>query len=144
MLTNNDADAEVEFEYTGKGCVPKDVTIVRFHPSVTEVENHAFYNCSNLRELQLNEGLQKIGQSAFWICTSLASITLPSTVTEVCSCAFHNCTNLREVEFNVGLKKIGRAAFYSCRLLSSVIFPHTVTEILLLRSPMVHSKSAEN
>ena len=48
------------FEYTGDGCsVPKDVTSVRF-----------------------NEGLQKIGDNAFYLCTSLRSIKLPSTITE--------------------------------------------------------------
>ena len=43
MSNNNDASAEVIFEYTGEGCVvPKYVTSVRFHPSVVEVENEAF------------------------------------------------------------------------------------------------------
>ena len=75
MLTNNDADAEV-FEYT-EGCVvPKDVTIVRFHPSVAEVENHVFCNCNKLREVIFNEGLQKIGDKAFCYCTSLSRITI--------------------------------------------------------------------
>ena len=33
----------------GKGCaVPKDVTIVRFHPSVVEVEDRAFIDCIEL------------------------------------------------------------------------------------------------
>ena len=40
-----------EFEYTGKGCVvPKDVTSVRFHPSVIEIGNGAFQDCNELRE----------------------------------------------------------------------------------------------
>ena len=52
---------DVVFEYTGVGCsVPKDVTSVRF-----------------------NEGLQKIGEEAFYDCESLESIILPSTVTEI-------------------------------------------------------------
>ena len=64
MLTNNDADAEVVFEYTGEGCVvPKDVTIVRFHPSVVEVENEAFHNCNILREVTLNEGLYRSSEA---------------------------------------------------------------------------------
>ena len=50
-------ESNIEFEYTGKGCVvPKDVTIVRFHPSVIEVEDYAFYRCDNLREVELNDG----------------------------------------------------------------------------------------
>ena len=132
MLTNNDADAEVVFEYTGEGCVvPKDVTIVRFHPSVVEVENGAFSDCRQLREVVFNDGLKKIGSTAFWYCTSLSSITLPSTVTEIDTAAFYNCINLRKVVLNDGLQKIGASAFYKCISLSSITFPSTVVEIEL-------------
>ena len=49
------------FEYTGDGCsAPKDITSVRF-----------------------KEGLQKIGEGAFYNCHSLKSITLPSSVVEI-------------------------------------------------------------
>ena len=81
MPNNSDADAGVIFEYTGKGCVvPKYVTIVRFHPSVIEVENRAFGYCNKLWKVMFNDGLQKIGWWAFYGCTSLSSIKLPSTV----------------------------------------------------------------
>ena len=51
----------VLFEYTGDGCsVPKDVISVRF-----------------------NEGLETIGDKSFRNCTSLKSITIPSSVTEI-------------------------------------------------------------
>ena len=106
MSNKNDVSSEVVFEYTGEGCtVPEDVTIVRFHPSVVEVEdnafrNWAFRNCNKLRKVIFNERLQKIGDSAFQNCTSLSSITLPSTVIEIGYCAFFRCNNLREVVFN--------------------------------------------
>ena len=133
-MLNNDADAEasaeVVFEYTGEGCVvPKCVTIVRFHPSVVEVEDEAFKDCDHLSEVVLNEGLQKISWRAFYCCTSLSSIILPSTITEIGNYAFDRCGNLREVEFNDGLKKIGFGAFWNCTSLSSITLPSTVTEI---------------
>ena len=84
MLNNSDI-----FEYTGEGCaVPIDVTIVRFHRSVVEVEKRAFRDCQQLREMVFNDGLQKIGVSAFLNCTSLSSIALPSTVTKIGISAF--------------------------------------------------------
>ena len=129
MESKSDASTEMEFEYTGKGCaVPKDVSIVRFHPSVVEVENDAFQYCNKLRGVLLNDGLQKIYKLAFSNCTSLSSITLPSTVTAIGEGAFCNCCNLREVVLN-GLQKIGVSAFYDCRSLSSITLPSTVTEI---------------
>ena len=78
MVSN---DTSAVFIYTGKGqTVPKDVISVRFHPSVTEVENMAFKVRSSLREVVLNEGLLKIGALAFEKCTALQCIKLPTTV----------------------------------------------------------------
>ena len=120
-----------KFEYTGKkGCaVPKNVTIVRFHPTVTEIGNYAFYDCNNLREVTFNDGVQKISGNAFYNCSSLSRIILPSTVTEIGIGAFHNCSNLREVMLNEVLQKIGSYAFNSCTSLPRVTCPSTVTEI---------------
>ena len=128
MPTNNDADTEVVCEYTGEGCVvPIDVTIVRFHPSVVEVENEAFRDCKQLREVIFNEGLQKIGWYAFCGCRSLSSIILPTTVTEISNYAFSGCKQLRELVLNEGLQKIGWQVFSNCTLLSSIALPSTVT-----------------
>ena len=74
----------------GEGCVvPKNVRIVRFHPSVIEVEDNAFSYCRQLREVVLNDRLQKIGKLAFQYCTSLSSIVPPSTVTEIGDMVFY-------------------------------------------------------
>ena len=153
MSNNSDASASVEvvFEYQPKwyhtylringrggcscavGCdnctVPRDVTIVRFHPRVNAVGNHAFEDCYKLREVVFNERLQRIDASAFSNCTSLSTITFPSTVTKIDNHAFYKCSNLREVEFNDGLKLIGTHAFYECTSLPSITFPSAVTTI---------------
>ena len=130
MESNNEMLAEVLFEYTGKGCVvPKNVTIVRFHSSVIYVENNAFQFCKKMREVIFNDGLQKIGQYAFYCCSSLRNITFPSTVTEIGQGAFQSCCNLREVMLNKDLHNIEEFAFYDCKSLSNITIPSTVTEI---------------
>ena len=84
-----DSSAENVFVYTGPGLfhpkdVPNDVVVrVQFDASVVEVSNYAFCNCKKLREVVLNDGLRKIGGSAFISCTSLQHITLPVTITEI-------------------------------------------------------------
>ena len=129
MSNSNDVSDEL-FEYTGEGCVvPKNVTIVRFHPSVVEVEYRAFRGCKQLRVVMFNDGLQKIGRATFYECKSLSSITFPSTVTDIGSYAFSGCEQLREVLLNDGLQKIEWYAFCSCTSLSSITLPSTVTEI---------------
>ena len=80
-------------------------------------------------EVVFNEGLKKIGGYAFYYCTSLSSITIPSTLIEIGSSAFTDCKQLREVELNDGLQKIGTWSFCECSSLSSIKLPSTVTEI---------------
>jgi hypothetical protein len=82
-----------------------------------------------LREIIFNEGLQKIGFRAFFVCTSLECITIPSTVVDIGDHAFSGCSNLREVTLNGGLHKIGVQAFYSCTSLENIKLPSTVTDI---------------
>ncbi|KAL7526702.1 hypothetical protein ACHAXR_001607 [Thalassiosira sp. AJA248-18] len=118
------------FEYTSvEGSVPKNVTRVIFSTTVTEVGDNAFDGCTKLKEVVLNEGLQKIGRAAFLGCKSLERIKFPSTLTEVGFCAFDGCKKMKEVVINEGLRKIGRAAFLECKSLKRIEFPSTLTEV---------------
>jgi len=103
MSNNNrgETSLEVHFEYTGKyhHQVPNDVTHVRIHSSVTEIEDYAFYNRRRLKEVVFNDGLRQIGQNAFRDCISLQRrINIPST-TNILPDAFRGCSNLRVVAF---------------------------------------------
>ena len=126
---NEDTPSKVSmFEYSGQD-VPKNVTHVRFHPSVVEVDIEAFYNCKSLRGVVLNDGLKGIGKSAFEDCSALQSTNIPSTVTKIGMNAFEYCSSLREIVLNEGLKEIGSYAFRGCESLQSINIPSTVTKI---------------
>jgi len=121
---------KVLFEYTGNGqVVPKDVVRVQFHPSVIKVDDKAFHKCSKLREVILNEGLQYIGQDAFEECTSLTSITLPSTLTEIGMASFYECKKLKTICLNENLMWMGGYSFCRCTSLESITLPSTVMDI---------------
>ena len=67
--------SNVVFEYTGeRQQFPEDLVRVRFHPSVKEADDMAFWGYKRLREVVLNEGLNKISKMAFAACQSLESI----------------------------------------------------------------------
>ena len=90
--------------------------------SVTEINERAFGDCSNLREVVFNEGLENTGMGAFGQCTSLESVVLPSSNTIIHTLAFDDCSNLREITLNNGLQKIGMKAFCHCTSLEKLYY----------------------
>ena len=58
-----------------------------------EIGENAFAKCSELKEIKLNSGLEKIGKSAFEY-APLESVELPETLTEICDNAFYGCETL--------------------------------------------------
>ena len=121
--------SDVVFEYTGNEIVPKDVVSVRIHPSVINIEDETFSGCKQLRKVEFNEGLQKIGYRAFHGCVVLQKIKIPSTVIKIGNWAFRGCTGMKEVALNEGLTEIGNRAFTSCNALQSISIPSSILEI---------------
>jgi len=138
--TNNNTNEDV-YEYTGKGKIPKDVTSIKLHRSITSLPDNTFFECTNLQSVILNEGLVSIGNKAFANCTSLECIRIPSTVTSIGSDAFSHCTSLKEVTFKYSKKlhfgkraydgslSIGQRAFSGCTSLASIFIPPTLSVI---------------
>ena len=60
--SNNNTDV---FVYTEGLVVPRHVVRVRVHPSVTAIPERAFSDCNKLEEVELCDGLLKIGKQAF-------------------------------------------------------------------------------
>ena len=102
---------------------------VRIGPQVTRIEDGAFVDCMNLVEVQLNEGLQIIGQGTFAECWALRRVTLPSTVTSLGRYAFAGCSSLNKIQFNEGLRVIGERAFRFCTALDTITLPSTVISL---------------
>ena len=70
-----------------------------------------------------------IGSSAFYGCTSLASITIPDSVTSIGRNAFENCTSLTSITIPDSTTSIGYRAFLNCTSLTSITIPDSVTSI---------------
>ena len=47
----------------------------------------------------IGEGVTSIGVAAFYVCSGLESITIPSGVTSIGEIAFYYCTNLTTINF---------------------------------------------
>lgn len=97
---------------------------------VDSIGASAFMNRSDLRSVSFENAthLTTVKSGAFYGCSSLQSVSLPSHITGMGFGAFQNCTSLQHADF-AGLNEIPEQAFYGCSLLDNVTIPDTVTTI---------------
>ena len=84
------------------------------------IGNQAFDGCSSLTSLTLPSSVTSIGSSAFSGCSGLTSLTLPSSVTSIGESAFSGCSGLTSLTLPSSVSSIGESAFSGCSGLSSI------------------------
>ena len=135
-LDDNNVDGYESYSVVGVEVLKSDLLVI---PSqykglpVTSVAENAFRVCLDLKNIMFegNSQLTSIGEHAFDNCSSLETITIPSSVTNIGSCAFQNCISLDSVIFegNSQLTSIEEGAFWHCSSLTSILIPSSVTSI---------------
>ncbi len=68
--------------------------------TVTQIGRYAFWNCSSITELTLPSNTTKIQFNAFDGCSALETISIPDTVTDFGQNIFKGCIALKEIKFN--------------------------------------------
>ena len=124
--------------------IPGTITVDGATYTVTSIAQQAFQQCA-LEHLTIGEGVTEIGMWAFWKCTSLKDIQLPSSLTSVLSNAFAYCsgvtrlvlpdnltdidyygfgymTGLVELTLPANMKVLANGAFYGASNLSTIHF----------------------
>lgn len=80
-------------------------------------------------EYTIPEGVEEVGDMAFYRVYSLTSVQLPTTLKRIGYLSFFLCKGIRLLELPDGLEFIGQSAFGACEGLRDVTIPATVTEI---------------
>lgn len=96
---------------------------------VMGVGARAFYRCSGLTSVTIPSGVESISTSAFADCSSMTSIVIPPTVMTIGSSAFSDCSRLISVSIPVGVTRIAEWTFSGCAKLTSVTIPSSVERI---------------
>ena len=102
---------------------------VKIGNSVKNIENYAFYECSNLSNITIGNNLENIGEGAFAGCTSLTNVKMSDSVKIIGDFAFSDCTSLTNIELGNNVERIGKCAFRYDTSVNSIIIPQTVTYI---------------
>ena len=87
---------------------------------MTSIGDKAFYGCSGLISISIPSGLISIGYNAFYGCKSITSLIIPNSVTNIGYSAFSGCKSLSSLTILCGVTTIGDNAFYDCSGLNNV------------------------
>ena len=107
----------------------KECWVIKFDGKVTTIGDSAFFYCSSLTSVTIPDSVTTIGYEAFFYCSSLTSVTIGDSVTTIGEDAFEYCSSLTSVTIPDSVTSIGDSAFYSCSSLTSVNIPDSVTTI---------------
>ena len=99
------------------------------HYQVTSIGAFAFYNCSGLTSIEIPSSVTSFGEDAFAGCSGLTSVDIPSSVFNIGGAAFYGCSSLTSIEIPNRVTSIGYQAFYGCSSLTSIEIPNRVTSI---------------
>ncbi len=106
--------------------VPWDTVDFEVPEGVTRIGPKAFWKCTRLKRVTLPSTLVSIGEGAFAGCTNLKRIRIPDNVLVIGKHAFHGCTALSDVRMPVNLAGLGYHAFQDCTSLKEIALPHTL------------------
>ena len=69
---------------------------------VTKIGESAFWGCSSLTSVTIGDSVTSIGKYAFRYCKSLTGVTIPDSVTSIGESAFWGCSSLTSIEVGKG------------------------------------------
>ena len=117
----NGTDLRFIREMAGGDCYgnPTDghlISLDLYEANIVEGGDYYYHNVERPFYCKANA----IGYCAFWGCSGLTSVTIPSSVTEIGSSAFSDCRGLTSVTVPSSVTKIGDNTFSGCSGLTSV------------------------
>lgn len=97
--------------------------------SVTKIDSDAFFLNTTLTSVSIPNSVISIGHTAFDGCTGLSNISLSNSLQSIGMCAFLNCRGLTNIVIPNSVAVIADQAFACCTGLTTVTIPSSVMEI---------------
>ena len=118
----------------------KDVVIPSMYNGkpVKMIANHAFAAVIDLKNVTVSEGINVIGNCAFYG-SSLTNIVIADSVTDIGEAAFCSCYSLPEIRLPKNLTAIGNEVFYFCDSLKSITLPEECPNFTIVDNCALYS-----
>jgi hypothetical protein len=88
--------------------------------SVVRIGDRAFYGCTSLTNVVITNRVATIGDWAFGNCSGLAGATLSNNIASIGEGAFFGCSGLVSVAIGHAVSSIGAGAFFGCTGLAEI------------------------
>lgn len=95
--------------------------------SIKIIDGNAFMNCQYLEKINFPEGLEYIGERAFWDCNSITDLTLDCPNLVIAGGAFSELRGLKTA--NINARDICERAVSDCKSLESITLGDSVENI---------------
>lgn len=132
VLSESDKTCEVAYGdiyYSGNVNIPETANRNGSAYTVTAIGESAFYYCSGLESVTMPATIETIKPSAFASCAQITEVTIPNSVKEIYDYAFANCEQLANVDLGNSVEEIWWCAFMGCISLKSISLPESLREI---------------
>ena len=107
-----------------------DIRVINLPEGLENIGDWAFFACSTLvANPTIPESVLSIGEESFAACASITEIDLPDGLTSIGNGAFRTCSSLAEIAIPSGVTTINFETFAYCTALKTVTFPETLTTI---------------
>ncbi len=87
------ASVKITGVYTFASCPNLEEVIIRNDT----IEERQFWDCGNIKKVDMSENIKAIRVSAFYRCGNLEKIDIPASIQSIGEYAFGNCTGLKEI-----------------------------------------------
>jgi len=110
------------------GLADKTIETVDFHNDCKLIAGGSFTSNTIISKINISENIETIGKLAFWNCSSLEELLIPSNVKTIKNGAFNRC-GFKSVIIEEGLQTIEQGAFLGCANLTEIRLPNSLENI---------------
>lgn len=93
----------------------------------SRIDTNAFYGCSGLTSITIDNSIKSFGNQAFMGCSGLTSFTFPTGLKRIEGSCFRLCNKIKTINVPNGVENLSSGCFADMTGLSAATIPATVT-----------------